>query len=49
MTFLAFGYHTVKNILNSSYFRFKKIILCDKYRQDKELLKILSKKQLPTY
>ena len=43
MAFLAFGYHTVINILNSPYFRFKKIVLCDKYRQDKELLKILPK------
>src|SRR5438046_300842 len=49
MTFLAFGYHTVRNLLCSSYFRFKKIMLCDKYRQDKELLKILSKKTIPIY
>ena len=47
MNFIAFGYHTVSNILNSPYFRFKKIVLCEKYRQDRELLKILASKKVP--
>src|SRR2546429_2995197 len=47
MTFVAFGNHTVRNLLCSPYFRFKKIVLWDKYRQDQELLKILAKKAVP--
>jgi len=47
MTFIAFGNHTVRNLLCSPYFRFKKIVLCEKYRQDRELLKILASKKVP--
>ena len=47
MTFLAFGNHTVRNLLHSPYFSFKKILLRVEHHQDKELLKLLEKKQIP--
>jgi 23S rRNA (guanosine2251-2'-O)-methyltransferase len=47
MTFLAFGNHTVRNLINSPYFTFKKIILREEHHQDKELLKLLIKKKIP--
>ncbi|WNE40467.1 MAG: Putative TrmH family tRNA/rRNA methyltransferase [Mycoplasmataceae bacterium] len=47
MTFIAFGKNTVDNLLRSPYFSFKKIILRDEYRNNKELLKLLEKKQIP--
>src|SRR2546421_13062085 len=47
MTFLAFGNHTVRNLLHSPYFTFKKILLREEHHQDKELLKLLVKKQIP--
>ncbi|MCE8162761.1 MAG: 23S rRNA (guanosine(2251)-2'-O)-methyltransferase RlmB [Candidatus Moeniiplasma glomeromycotorum] len=47
MTFLAFGYHTVSNLLNSPYFQIKKVLLLvDKYKNDYNLLKLLDKKQI---
>src|SRR3954453_15184308 len=47
MTFLAFGNHTVRNLLHSPYFFFKKILLREEYQRDKELLQLLEKKQIP--
>ena len=47
MTFLAFGNHAVRNLLHSPYFTFKKILLREEHHQDKELLKLLEKKQIP--
>lgn len=47
MTFLAFGNHTVRNLINSPYFAFKKIILREEYRKDKELLQLLTEKNIP--
>ena len=47
MTFLAFGNHAVRNLLHSPYFAFKKILLREEHHQDKELLKLLEKKQIP--
>jgi len=47
MTFLAFGNHTVRNLLHSPYFSFKKILLREENHQDKELLQILKQKQIP--
>src|ERR1700731_4126772 len=47
MTFLAFGNHTVRNILNSPYFSIRKILLLDKYKNDKELLETIEKKRVP--
>jgi len=47
MTFLAFGNHTVRNLLHSPYFTFKKILLREEHHQNKELLKLLEKKQIP--
>ena len=47
MTFLAFGNHTVRSILNSPYFSIRKILLLDKYRNDKELLETIEKKRVP--
>ena len=36
MTFLAFGNHTVRNLINSPYFTFKKILLREEeYKNDK--------------
>src|SRR4051812_44824916 len=47
MTFLAFGNHTVRNLINSPYFTFKKILLREEHHQDKELLQLLTKKKIP--
>jgi 23S rRNA (guanosine2251-2'-O)-methyltransferase len=47
MTFLAFGKHTVRNLLYSPYFTLKKILLRDEHKKDKELLNILEQKQIP--
>ena len=47
MTFLAFGSHTVRNLLQSPYFTFKKMLLRKEHHQDRELLKLLEKKQVP--
>lgn len=47
MTFLAFGSHTVRNLLNSPYFTFKKILLREEHKKDKELLKLLEQKKIP--
>jgi len=47
MTFLAFGNHTVRNLLQSPYFTFKKIILLDKYKKDLSLIKLIEKKNIP--
>ncbi|MDR1670430.1 MAG: 23S rRNA (guanosine(2251)-2'-O)-methyltransferase RlmB [Spiroplasmataceae bacterium] len=47
MTFLAFGKNTVENLLQSPYFSFKKVILREEYRNNRELLKVLEKKQIP--
>ncbi|CAI2192173.1 14139_t:CDS:1 [Funneliformis geosporum] len=47
MTFLAFGNHTVRNLLHSPYFTFKKILLREEHHQDKELLQILINKKIP--
>src|SRR3954452_10545339 len=46
MTFLAFGNHTVRNLINSPYFTFKKILLREEYEKDKELLKLLAEKKI---
>src|SRR5437764_4440523 len=47
MTFLAFSYHTVSNLLNSPYFQIKKILLLeDKYKTNKNLLQLLKGKQI---
>ena len=46
MTFLTFGNHTVRNLINSPYFTFKKILLREEYEKDKELLKILAEKKI---
>jgi 23S rRNA (guanosine2251-2'-O)-methyltransferase len=47
MNFLAFGNHTVRNLLHSPYFAFKKILLREEHHQDKELLQLLTKKKIP--
>src|SRR4051794_14374406 len=47
MTFLAFGNHTIRNLLNSPYFIFKKILLREEHHRDKELLQLLTKKKIP--
>src|SRR5688572_27963049 len=47
MTFLAFGNHTVRNLLNYPFFTFKKVLLREEHYQDKELLKLLAKRQIP--
>jgi len=47
MTFLAFGNHTVRNLLHSPYFSFKKVLLREEQQKDKELLQLLEKKQIP--
>ncbi|CAH1759189.1 9994_t:CDS:1 [Entrophospora sp. SA101] len=47
MTFLAFGNHTVRSLINSPYFQLKKILLlADKYKNDRELLKLLETKKI---
>jgi 23S rRNA (guanosine2251-2'-O)-methyltransferase len=46
MTFLAFGNHTVRNLLNSLYFTLKKILLRDEYEKDKALLQLLRQKKI---
>ena len=47
MTFLAFGNHTVRSLINSPYFQLKKILLLtDKYKNDKSLLKLLEAKKI---
>ena len=47
MTFLAFGNHTVRSLINSPYFQLKKILLlADKYKNDQELLKLLEIKKI---
>jgi 23S rRNA (guanosine2251-2'-O)-methyltransferase len=46
MTFLAFGNHTVRNLINSPYFTFKKILLREEYKKDKELLQLLEQKKI---
>ncbi|CAH1756738.1 9104_t:CDS:1 [Entrophospora sp. SA101] len=46
MTFLAFGNHTVRNLINSPYFTFKRILLREEHHQDKELLHLLEQKQI---
>src|SRR5690349_15396172 len=47
MTFLALGNHTVRNLICSPYFTLKNVLLREEYRTDKELLKLLEKKQIP--
>jgi 23S rRNA (guanosine2251-2'-O)-methyltransferase len=47
MSFLAFGKNTVKNLLTSDFFEFKKIILRTEYSKDKDLLKTLEYKKIP--
>jgi 23S rRNA (guanosine2251-2'-O)-methyltransferase len=47
MTFLAFGNHTVRNLINSPYFAFKRILLREEHHKDKELLHLLEQKQIP--
>src|SRR4051812_43702498 len=48
MTFFAFGNHTVRSLINSPYFHLKKILLLeDKYKNDKELLQLIEKKNIP--
>src|ERR1044072_6461831 len=44
MTFLAFGNHTVRNLLSSPYFSFKKVVLREEHRNDKELITLVRKK-----
>lgn len=44
MSFLAFGNHTVRHILRSTFFTIKKILLREEHKKDKELLKELKKK-----
>jgi tRNA G18 (ribose-2'-O)-methylase SpoU len=46
MTLLAFGYHPVISILQSPYFRLKKLIIQDKYQNDKELQRLLVASQV---
>ena len=47
MTFVAFGNHTVRNLINSPYFTFKKILLRTEHHQDGQLLQLLTKKKIP--
>lgn len=49
MTFLAFGKHTVRNLIDSSYFSFKKIILLEDYKHDKFLINLIESKKIPYY
>ncbi|CAH1755993.1 24898_t:CDS:1 [Entrophospora sp. SA101] len=47
MTFLAFGNHTVRSLINSPYFQLKKVLLlADKYENDQELLQLLETKKI---
>jgi 23S rRNA (guanosine2251-2'-O)-methyltransferase len=46
MTFVAFGIHTVGNLLNSPYFTFKKIILLEN-RDNKSLVDSIEAKKIP--
>lgn len=47
MTFLAFGNHTVRSLLNSPYFTLKKILLRDEHQRDKNLLQLIEQKKIP--
>jgi len=47
MTFIAFGNHTVRSLLNSPYFTLKKIILRDEHKKDEGLLQLLEQKKVP--
>jgi 23S rRNA (guanosine2251-2'-O)-methyltransferase len=47
MTFLAFGNHTVRSLLNSPYFTLKKILLRDEHKKDRNLLQLLEQKKIP--
>jgi 23S rRNA (guanosine2251-2'-O)-methyltransferase len=47
MTFLAFGNHTVRSLLNSPYFTLKKILLRDEHKKDRSLLQLLEQKKIP--
>ena len=47
MNFFAFGNHTVRNLINSPYFTFKKVLLRTEHHQDRELLQLLKKNQIP--
>ncbi len=46
MTFVAFGIHTVSNLINSPYFTFKKIILLEN-RDNKSLINSIETKKIP--
>jgi len=46
MNFLAFGNHTVRNLLHSPYFTFKKVLLREEHKNDKELLQLLEEKKI---
>jgi 23S rRNA (guanosine2251-2'-O)-methyltransferase len=46
MTFLAFGNHTVRSLLNSPYFTLKKILLRDEHKKDRSLLQLLEQKKI---
>ncbi|CAG8710645.1 12602_t:CDS:2, partial [Racocetra fulgida] len=46
MTLVAFGYYPVISILQSPYFRLKKIIIQDKYQNDKVLGQLLAEKRV---
>src|SRR5262249_26120527 len=39
-----FGNHTVRNLLRSPYFTFKKVVLREEHQYDKELLTLIRKK-----
>src|SRR4051794_36647650 len=47
MSFLAFGNHTVRNLIPSPYFTLKKILLREEYQKDQRLLKLLENKDIP--
>lgn len=47
MTFLAFGNHTVHHLIQSPYFTFKKVLLREEHKKNKELLQLLEQKQIP--
>jgi 23S rRNA (guanosine2251-2'-O)-methyltransferase len=46
MNFIAFGNHTIRSLLDSPYFTFKKIILREEHHQDKKLLSELEQKKI---
>lgn len=46
MTLLAFGYHPIISLLTSPYFRWKKIMVQDKYQNDKELLTLITQRKI---